>query len=124
MPEENNENIKVPDTHSFFINKIKSDVNFKSELKAQLQPKANDELKSEISSLRDDLNHKMTLPKVYISVKELSEKYSISESQQKGLRGRVNNPLPFYQDGQGGKIRYKVTEIEEWMSQQKVIRGI
>jgi len=60
----------------------------------------------------------------YLSVKEVAIKYSLSESQQKQLRGRIENPLPFYQDGIGGKIKYKVSEIDEWMSSQKVKRGI
>jgi len=60
----------------------------------------------------------------YLSVKELAIRYSLSESQQKQLRGRIKNQLPFYQDGIGGKIKYKVSEIDEWMSSQKVKRGI
>ncbi len=60
----------------------------------------------------------------YLSVKELAKRYSKSESQQKQLRGRVKDPLPFYQDGIGGKITYKVSEIDEWMNSQKVKRGI
>jgi len=59
-------------------------------------------------------------PKKYLTVKELSDLYGISESQQKSLRGRINNPLPYNQDGAGGKIRYKLSEVEEWMSQHKV----
>ena len=60
----------------------------------------------------------------YLSVKELAKRYSKSESQQKQLRGRVKDPLPFYQDGIGGKITYKVSEIDEWINSQKVKRGI
>lgn len=58
-------------------------------------------------------------PKSFLTVKQLNDRYAISESQQKGLRGRIKNPLPFYQDGEGGKIRYKVTEVDDWMSQHK-----
>ena len=60
----------------------------------------------------------------YLSVKELTNRYSISESKQKQLRGRVKNSLPYYQDGIGGKIKYKVSEIDEWVKSQKVKRGI
>jgi len=60
----------------------------------------------------------------YLSVKELANRYSISESQQKHLRGRVKDSLPYYQDGIGGKIKYKVAEIDEWVKSQKVKRGI
>lgn len=61
--------------------------------------------------------------KKYITVKEFAEKYNISVSSQKGLRARLNDPLPFLQnkeDGSGnkivgGKITYDVEEIEKWM---------
>ena len=72
---------------------------------------------------KEDINQVLRPPKVYISVRDLEDTYSISESQQKGLRGRIKNPLPFCQDGPGGKIRYKVSEVEEWMGQQKVRQG-
>ncbi len=106
--------------HSFFIEKLKTDDAYKTEIFSVMQSASKREIREDIDRLREDINQKMTLPKVYISVKELGEQYSISESQQKGLRGRIKNPLPFYQDGQGGKIRYKVSEVEEWMSQQKI----
>ena len=83
-----------------------------------------EDIKKEIGDLREDINQILRPPKVFISVRDLEDTYCISESQQKGLRGRIKNPLPYYQDGQGGKIRYKVIEIEEWMSQQKVKRGV
>jgi len=58
---------------------------------------------------------------VYASVKDLTRDYALSESQQKQFRGRIKNPLPFYQERTGDKIRYKTNEIEEWLRQQKVI---
>ncbi len=108
------------DGHSFFIEKLKTDNEYKTEVFSVIQSASKKEIREDIDKLREDVNNKLTLPKAYISVRELSEQYSISESQQKGLRGRIKNPLPFYQDGQGGKIRYKVSEVEEWMSQQKI----
>ena len=60
----------------------------------------------------------------YLTAEELHKRYRISGSQQKHLRGRVKNSLPYYQDGIGGKIRYKISEIDEWMNSQKVKRGI
>lgn len=60
--------------------------------------------------------------KKYITVKEFEEIYNISSSSQKGLRGRINDPLPFTQkrdlNGKrisGAKIIYDVNEIEKWM---------
>ena len=69
---------------------------------------------------QQDVQQKSVSQKRYLSVKDLAEMYSISDSQQKALRGRVKNPLPFYQDGSGGKIRYNISEIEDWMGQQKI----
>lgn len=80
-------------------------------------------MEGELKSLTKILAN-MTEPKKFITTKELSDRYSISESQQKGLRGRVKYPIPFYQNGEGGKIKYEVSEIDDWMSQQKVKRGI
>lgn len=62
----------------------------------------------------------ITIQSEYIGVKELEKRFNIKERSQKSYRGRIKNPLPFYQDTKNGKIRYKVTEIEEWLSNQKV----
>jgi len=59
-------------------------------------------------------------PKKYITVKELTRLYSISESQQKNLRNRIKDPLPYHQEKIKGKIRYLLHEIEEWFQQTKV----
>ena len=85
--------------------------------------------KEDISNLTNVLNEiQKKIPSEsslrYLSVKELANRYSISESQQKQLRGRVKDSLPYYQDGIGGKIKYKVSEIDEWVKDQKVKRGI
>jgi hypothetical protein len=51
-----------------------------------------------------------------INVKEFAEIYGISKSAQQGYRGRIHNPLIGYQPGGvGGKISYKVKEIEAWL---------
>ena len=79
----------------------------------------------EIASLRQSLeeaNEKLMehSPKKFLTVKQLEQLYSISESQQKNLRGRIRDPLPYHQEMHGGKIKYKVSEVEDWMKQQKV----
>jgi hypothetical protein len=56
----------------------------------------------------------------YIGTKELEKRFDIKERSQKAYRGRVKNPLPFHQETENGKIRYKVSEIEEWLKNQKV----
>jgi len=60
----------------------------------------------------------------YIGTKELERRFDIKERSQKAYRGRIKNPLPFYQEMENGKISYKVLEVEEWKSKQKVIRDI
>ncbi len=59
-----------------------------------------------------------------LTVRELAEIYAIKEGQQKQLRGRIHNPLPFHQERPSAKITYKISEVEEWISKQKVKRGI
>ncbi len=66
----------------------------------------------------------LTVPSEYIGVQELAKRFDIKEGSQKAYRGRIKNPLPFYQDVNNGKISYKVLEVEEWKSNQKVIRDI
>lgn len=66
----------------------------------------------------------LTTQSEYIGTKELEKRFDIKERSQKAYRGRVKNPLPFHQDVENGKISYKVSDIEEWKSKQKVIRDI
>lgn len=56
--------------------------------------------------------------KKYLTSKELAEVYNISESSQKNYRGRLNDPLPFYQKVARGKIIYIVDKVEKWIKNQ------
>lgn len=56
--------------------------------------------------------------KKFITVKEFEKIYNISSSSQKGLRGRLNDPIPYHQKVQGGKIVYVVEEVEKWFENQ------
>lgn len=56
--------------------------------------------------------------KKYISVKEFTEIYGDSKKSQEGLRGRLNDPLPYRQKVEGGKITYVVEEVEKWLINQ------
>ncbi len=53
--------------------------------------------------------------KKLISVKEFKELYGYSESAQKGFRSRLNNPIPFIQQGLACKILYNKEDIDEWL---------
>lgn len=93
-------------------------------IEKSLTDRKNDFLKIHniLNDIKKNIHNETSLR--YLSVKELAIRYSLSESQQKQLRGRIKNQLPFYQDGIGGKIKYKISEIDEWMSSQKVKQGI
>jgi len=76
-------------------------------------------LSKELKKIKDSLSpEKIEM----LNVKELAQIYNIKEGQQKQLRGRLFNPLPFHQEKPGSKITYKREEIEEWVSKQKVKR--
>jgi hypothetical protein len=68
--------------------------------------------------------NEITVQTEYIGTKELERRFDIKERSQKSYRGRIKNPLPYHQDIENGKISYKVSEVEEWKSNQKVIRDI
>ena len=52
--------------------------------------------------------------KEIISVREYTEKYGDSIKAQANDRNRINNPLPYHQKVEGGKITYYVDEVKEW----------
>jgi len=77
-----------------------------------------------------ELNHMLTNPiqrvvrmeeiqvKKNITVKEFADIYNISKTSQQNYRGRFNDPLPYHQKVEGGKITYVVKEVEEWLENQ------
>ena len=111
-------------SYDFLIDKQLMRQSISTDILPMLSFTTNRNLQHEIKGLRKDIDTVLSKLPIYISVKELERTFAISESQQKGLRGRIYNPLPYYQDGEGGKIRYKVSEIDEWMNKQKIKRGI
>jgi len=56
--------------------------------------------------------------KKYITVKEFSEIYNIQKTSQQNYRARLNDPLPYHQKVEGGKIVYVVEEVEKWFDNQ------
>lgn len=53
--------------------------------------------------------------KKYITTKECAEIYNRSISSQRDARGRIHDPLPYYQTVAGGKVMYVAEEVEEWL---------
>ena len=58
--------------------------------------------------------------KKYINVKEFTLIYGYSKEWQKNRRGRIHNSLPYIQTVQGGKIIYKVKEVENWFENENM----
>ena len=61
----------------------------------------------------------LTIQSEYVGTKELERRFNIKERSQKAYRGRVHNPIPYYQDIENGKISYKISEVEQWIQEQK-----
>ena len=53
-----------------------------------------------------------------ITVKEFAEIYNISRTSQQNYRARLNDPLPYHQKVEGGKIVYVAEEVENWFVNQ------
>ena len=91
--------------------KIEKQVN--DMLNNMIDKKVKHKLKSDITTIQKANSKKL------ISVKELKELYGYSESAQKGFRSRLNNPIPFIQQGIGTKILYNKDEVNKWLAGKK-----
>ncbi len=121
------------------LNKIKTIQNLKNNGKGFTL----NEIKKEVKKMAEDfrkplikLNHLLEKKEQYqevidleqqmkkiqskknITVKEFSEIYNISKTSQQNYRGRLNDPLPYHQKVEGGKIVYVVEEVEKWFDNQ------
>lgn len=67
-----------------------------------------------------ELKKKLEQPKIVINTSEFAERYGFSQSQQKGLRGKLLDPLPFICTN-GKTIHYKIEEIEKWLENYKKV---
>lgn len=70
-----------------------------------------DMVKQLVSNKQSDIETKSVL-----SVDELEKRYNISKTQQKALRARFRNPLPYRQLVANGKITYVVKDVEQWLA--------
>ena len=52
------------------------------------------------------------------TVKEFAKIYDISKTSQQNYRTRLQDPLPYHQKVEGGKITYVVDEVEKWFENQ------
>jgi len=62
--------------------------------------------------------------KRFLNVKEFVIKYGMSKSSQQHYRTKLphNNPLPYHQNGENGKITYDVQEVQTWMENNNTAR--
>lgn len=63
-----------------------------------------EELKSPIDSISE----------AHITVKQFAEKYKISADNQRTLRTRKKDPLPYIQFNDSGNITYDVKKVDKW----------
>jgi len=61
-----------------------------------------------------------TIKKELLSTKDFAEVFSVSKSQQKALRARSNNPIPYIQTEEGGNIYYETKQALEWFREHYV----
>jgi len=71
-------------------------------------------LKRDVATLKKKLAH----PSKLITTKEFEERYGLSRRQQKGLRGKITDPLP-YSMINNKTIMYEPEEVERWLENYK-----
>ena len=77
------------------------------------------EVKNKVKEVVDlEQQIKKMQAKKYISIKEFAEIYGKSKTSQQGLRGRINNPIPYRQTVKNGAITYEVEVVEKWFKNQ------
>ncbi len=69
-----------------------------------------EELKSEKAQEMEILQEKQ-----FITVQEFSVIYGYSATQQKSLRARLRDPIPFSQKGHGHKVLYERRKVQKWL---------
>ncbi len=84
---------------------------------------SNIDLEKIITKLKRDvatLKKKASQPSKYINTKQFEDRFGLSRLQQKGLRGKINDPLP-HTITNGKTILYDPEEVEKWLENYKKI---
>ncbi len=74
-----------------------------------------------IAKLKRDvatLKKKLAQPSKLINTKQFEERYGLTRVQQKGLRGKITDPLP-YSMVNDKTIMYEPEEVEKWLDNYK-----
>ncbi|NOQ30591.1 MAG: hypothetical protein GQ570_05650 [Helicobacteraceae bacterium] len=71
-------------------------------------------LKRDVSTLKK----KLSQPSKYINTKQFEERFGLTRLQQKGLRGKIQDPLP-HTIANGKTILYDPEEVGKWLENYK-----
>jgi len=71
-------------------------------------------LKRDVATLKK----KLSQPSKFINTRQFEERFGLSPAQQKGLRGRINDPLPCTVPN-GKTILYETVLVEKWLENYK-----
>jgi len=82
---------------------------------------SNMDMEKIITKLKRDvaiLNKKVSQPSKYINTKQFEDRFGLTRLQQKGLRGKIHDPLP-HTVTNGKTILYDPEEAEKWLANYK-----
>lgn len=74
-----------------------------------------------ITKLKRDvatLKKKIAQPSIFINTRQFEERFGLSQAQQKGLRGKIHDPLPCTMPN-GKTILYEAELVEKWLENYK-----
>ncbi len=55
------------------------------------------------------------MEKQFITIAEFTTIYGYSQTQQKGFRSRLRDPIPYSQKGLGHKVLYERRKVQKWL---------
>jgi hypothetical protein len=72
------------------------------------------QLKRDVATLKK----KIAQPSIYINTRQFEERFGLTMPQQKSLRGKIHDPLPFTSPN-GKTILYESILVEKWLENYK-----
>ena len=89
--------------------------NFYESKKDNLYLRLDNSKKDELISLYKENNLLKIVKQRYITVKEFKIMFGDSIDTQEVFRTRVDDPIPYIQVNEGGKIKYDLQKVTKWM---------
>ncbi|MEA3331688.1 MAG: hypothetical protein U9Q29_08360 [Campylobacterota bacterium] len=105
--------------HADTLNLIELFIDFKKQEVELTESEIN--FKHIITKLKRDvstLKKKLSQPSIFINTRQFEERFGLSPDQQKGLRGRIHDPLP-HTVPNGKTIMYEAAVVEKWLANYK-----